>query len=273
MHVVKDKDTEHPFTGIYDSWDKPGTYLCRQCGLALFHSSTKFNAACGWPSFDEEIQNAVTRHPDFDGQRVEILCQRCDAHLGHVFQGEGFTNKNTRHCVNSLSLDYVENLHVLDTEEGLFAAGCFWGVEYYFKKLKGVLKTEVGYSGGHTPYPSYQSVCEGHTGHLETIRVLFDPTQLTYQQLVKYFFEIHDPEQSDGQGPDKGSQYLSAIFYENLEQHKIAENIIHLLANQGFEVSTKIIPATIFWKAEEYHQDYYQKSGKVPYCHTYTKRF
>jgi peptide methionine sulfoxide reductase msrA/msrB len=273
LQVVGDKDTEHPFTGIYDTWDKPGTYLCRQCGLALFRSSTKFHSGCGWPSFDEEIDQAVLKQPDFDGQRVEILCQRCHAHLGHEFQGEGYTNKNIRHCVNSLSLDFVDNLTIMDTEEGLFAAGCFWGVEYYFKKLPGVLKTEVGYSGGQMLYPSYQKVCEGKTGHLEAIRVLYDPKKITYPQLVQYFFEIHDPEQIDGQGPDKGHQYLSAIFYENPEQQKISQEIIQHLLEKKYKVSTKIYPATTFWKAEEYHQEYYLKSGKTPYCHRYTKRF
>lgn len=274
LHVVREKGTEHPFTGIYDAWDKPGTFLCRQCGLALFRSHTKFQSGCGWASFDEEIAGAVTRHPDFDGKRVEILCRRCNAHLGHVFEGEVFTDKDTRHCVNSLSLDFVENDQaVLDTEEGLFATGCFWGVEYYFKRLSGVLKTEVGYSGGHFAHPTYQKVCEGITGHLETIRVIYDPRKVNYEQLVRYFFEIHDPEQTDGQGPDRGEQYLSAIFYENEEQKKIAQSVIHLLSEKGYDVSTQIREARIFWKAEESHQDYYQKTGKAPYCHRYTPRF
>src|SRR5260221_12478251 len=109
--------------------------------------------------------------------RTEIVCSRCRAHLGHVFTGENFTDKNTRHCVNSLSLDFVPDLTVKDTEEAIFAAGCFWGVEHYFKKLKGVLKTQVGYSGGHKDHPTYKEICNGDTGHYEVIRVVYDSSK------------------------------------------------------------------------------------------------
>lgn len=271
--VVCDKGTERPFTGEYDDFGEKGTYLCRQCGLALFRSTTKFHSGCGWPSFDEEIANAVKGEVDKDGHRTEILCARCGAHLGHVFSGEGFTNKNTRHCVNSLSLDFVPNMTVTNTEEAIFAAGCFWGVEYYLQKLPGVLKTEVGYTGGHLKNPSYRDVCDGGSGHYEAIRVLYDPKVINYEQLTKYFFEIHDPTQRDGQGPDHGEQYLSAIFYFDDAQKKIAEKLIAELTKKGLVIATRVLPVTTFWRAEEYHQDYYDKNGKQPYCHGYTKRF
>lgn len=271
--VVYNKGTEQPFSGEYDNFGDAGTYLCRQCGLALFRSTTKFHSGCGWPSFDEEVVGAVKRETDKDGMRTEILCHRCGAHLGHVFIGEQFTAKNTRHCVNSLSLDFVPNMTVTDTEEAIFAAGCFWGVEYYLKRLPGVLKTEVGYIGGHLKKPSYNDVCRGDSGHYEAIRVLYDPSVLSYEQLVKYFFEIHDPTQRDGQGPDHGEQYLSAIFYYDDMQKATAENLIALLTQKGFKLATRLLPVSIFWRAEDYHQDYYKKNGKQPYCHTYTKRF
>jgi len=271
--IVRDKSTEYPFTGEYTDFGQPGTYLCRQCGLALFRSKTKFHSGCGWPSFDEEIENAVIQKTDADGRRTEILCARCDAHLGHVFQGEGFTVKNTRHCVNSLSLDYVPDLQVLDTEEAIFAAGCFWGVEFYLKKCPGVLKTEVGYTGGSKLEPTYEEICSGNTGHYEAIRVLYDPKIITFTELTKYFFEIHDPSQEDGQGPDIGHQYLSVIFYYTDEQKKCAEQLIVSLEQNGFAVATKVLPVSVFWRAETYHQDYYQKNGKKPYCHYYVKRF
>lgn len=273
LKVIRDKGTEHPFTGEFEKWDQPGTYLCRQCGLALFRSQSKFHSACGWPSFDEEISQNVLKKTDADGHRIEILCARCQAHLGHVFQGEGFTTKNIRHCVNSLSLDFVPDLTVNDTEEAIFAAGCFWGVEYYLKKLAGVLKTSVGYVGGHLLNPTYQDVCAGNSGHVEAIRVLYDPTKLSYQQLVKYFFEIHDPTQVNGQGPDLGEQYLSVIFYFDEEQKKTAQAVIKELENKGYAVATRLLPVAPFWRAEDYHQDYYQKTGKQPYCHHYQKRF
>lgn len=273
LNIIRDKGTERPFTGDYDDFDQPGTYLCRQCGLALFRAQNKFHSGCGWPSFDAEIPEAVKRELDADGTRTEILCARCGAHLGHVFQGEKFTAKDTRHCVNSASLDFVSDLAVEDSEEAIFAGGCFWGVEDLFRKLPGVLKTEVGYTGGHKSNPTYEEVCEGNTGHLEAIRVVYDPKKIDYEKIVKYFFEIHDPTQADGQGPDIGEQYLSAIFYYDDKQKQIAEKLIAELKKDGFNVTTKLLPVQIFWPAEEYHQKYYYKTGKHPYCHRYVKRF
>lgn len=271
--VIRDKSTEYPFSGEYNDSDQAGTYVCRQCGLALFRSITKFHSGCGWPSFDEEIKQAVKRVPDADGQRIEIVCARCHAHLGHVFTNEGFTAKNIRHCVNSASLDLVSNMTVIDTEEAIFAGGCFWGVEYYLKKLDGVLKTEVGYTNGHTENPTYEEVCTGNTGHVEAIRVVYDPNKLSYEQLVKYFFEIHDPTQANGQGPDLGEQYKSVIFYYDDSQYEIASYLKSLLERKNLKVTTEILPVTVFWRAETYHQDYYTKTGKQPYCHRFMKLF
>ncbi len=273
LHVVQNKGTEHPFTGTYTDWEEEGSYLCKQCGLVLFSSHSKFHSGCGWPSFDEEIPGKITQKTDADGLRTEILCARCQAHLGHVFHGEKLTGKNTRHCVNSLSLDFVPSLTVNDTEEAIFAAGCFWGVEYYFKKLPGVLKTEVGYTGGQKAGPSYHEVCEGGTGHVEALRVIYDPEQLNYADLVKYFFEIHDFTQTDGQGPDLGAQYLSVIFYYDENQRKTAQGLMKVLEDKGYSLATLLVPVKVFWRGEDYHQDYYQKNKKEPYCHRYTKRF
>ncbi len=273
LHVVRAKGTERPYTGEYDEFGEAGTYLCRQCGLALFRSQHKFHSGCGWPSFDEEVTGHVLRQTDADGQRTEILCARCQAHLGHVFAGEGFTPNNTRHCVNSLSLDFVPNLDVTDTAEAIFAAGCFWGVEYYLKRLPGVLRTEVGYTGGHHVQPSYEDVCNMRTGHVEAIRVIYDPKVIDYETLTKFFFEIHDPTQTNGQGPDIGAQYLSVIFYYDDIQQMIALQLIEQLRQKGFSVATQVKPVSTFWRAEHYHQDYYEKTGKQPYCHHYVKRF
>jgi len=273
LRVIKSKGTERPFSGEYDDFEEIGTYLCRQCGLALFRSTSKFHSGCGWPSFEEELPNAIERIQDQDGQRTEIVCRRCGAHLGHVFQGEGFTPKNTRHCVNSLSLDFVNDLQVLDTEEAIFAAGCFWGVEHLFKKLNGVVKTQVGYSGGVTIAPTYDNICGGGTGHYEVVRILFDPSKISYEDVVKYFFEIHDFTQTNGQGPDIGKQYESVIFYYNEDQKEIASHIIDQLIQRHFKVATKLLPVAPFWPAEKYHQDYYQQTGKQPYCHHHQKIF
>lgn len=273
LKIILNKGTEYPGSGIYNDFDSPGTYLCRHCGLALFRANHKFHSGCGWPSFDKEIEGSVKREIDSDGRRTEILCSRCNAHLGHVFNGEGFTPLNTHHCVNSLALDFVTNKEVQDSEEIILAAGCFWGVEYYLKKLEGVLKTEVGYSGGHKDNPSYKEVCTGNTGHLEVIRVVFDPTVINLEQVIKYFFEIHDPTQTDGQGPDLGSQYLSAIFYYDDYQLKTGQAIIAILEQMGYSIATKLLPVSVFWSAEDYHQDYYMVNQKLPYCHTWKKKF
>ena len=151
--VVRDQGTEYPHTGKYNVFEGEGTYLCRQCGLALFRSTDKFISSCGWPSFDDELPNAIKRLTDADGRRTEIRCQRCDAHLGHVFMGEGFTEKNQRHCVNSLAIDFVQDGDVIDTEEAIYAGGCFWGVQYLLEQEPGVLFTEVGYTGEKKNFP------------------------------------------------------------------------------------------------------------------------
>lgn len=272
LQVIRHGATERPYTGLYNECFREGTYLCRACGAALFRSHAKFGSSCGWPSFDEALLQAVEEKPDADGYRTEIICTRCSAHLGHVFDGEGFSVKNRRFCVNSLSLDFVESSTVMDTEEALLAGGCFWGIEYLLRQQNGVLLTETGYMGGIKTYPSYHDVCTGKTKHYEAVRVLYDPSIIDYKSLLMFFFEIHDPSQINGQGPDIGSQYQSAVFYYNEMQQFIAEQLIELL-KQTIHVATKLLPVHPFWPAEEEHQHYYSKTGKEPYCHTYIKRF
>lgn len=274
-HVIVEKATERPFTGKYYNHFDKGIYLCKRCGSALYNSSDKFDSECGWPSFDDEIDGAVKRIPDSDGHRTEIVCNNCGAHLGHVFVGELYTAKNTRHCVNSISLDFIHAGSDVEikTDTAIFAGGCFWGVEYYFQKEAGVLSTEVGYIGGNTKNPTYKEVCSNQTGHAEALRIVFDPTKTNYEILAKLFFEIHDPTQINRQGPDVGDQYRSEIFYLNLQQKEIAEMLIKLLKQKGIKVATKISLSTTFWKAENYHQQYYEHKGNKPYCHAYTKRF
>jgi peptide methionine sulfoxide reductase msrA/msrB len=274
--VIVHKGTEMPYTGKYDKFFEKGTYKCKRCGTPLYRSEAKFNSGCGWPSFDDEIPGAVKRVPDADGRRTEIVCANCGAHLGHVFVGEQFTPKNTRHCVNSISLEFEpeETTHE-NLKKAYFAGGCFWGVEYHFEKLPGVIKAESGYMGGHKENPTYQDVCYTDTGHLEVVEVTYDPTKIDYETLAKLFFEIHDPTQANGQGPDIGSQYLSAIFYNDEKEKETAQKLIDILKKRGYAVVTKLLPAKEhpFYRAEEYHQDYYEKNHKQPYCHSYTKRF
>ena len=270
--VILNKGTEAPYTGEYVNTKEAGTYVCRQCNAPLYHSSDKFDSHCGWPSFDDEIKGAVKRVPDADGRRTEIICANCGAHLGHVFTGEGFTPKNTRHCVNSISMKFIPEKSK-DIHKAYFASGCFWGTEYYFMKAKGVAHTAVGFMGGHVDNPTYEQVSQKNTGHLETTEIDYDATKTTYEDLVKLFFETHDFTQTNGQGPDIGPQYLSCIFYSNAEEKAIAEKYIKILQDKGYKVATMLKPAVKFWKAENYHQQYYENKGTKPYCHKYTKVF
>jgi len=274
-YVVAEKGTERPFSGIYVNSDSRGLYRCKVCNAPLYRSDDKFRSHCGWPSFDDVIPGAVKTQRDADGRRTEIVCARCGAHLGHLFTGEGLTPKNRRYCVNSVSLKFEkEKVATLSPyRRAYFAGGCFWGVEYYLEKLDGVKEVNSGFMGGRVERPSYRQVVQGNTGHLETVEVIYDPEKISYEELAKVFFEIHDPTQKNGQGPDIGSQYHSAIFVSNDKERKTVEKLIGILKKRGYDIATKVLDKKPFYKAEAYHQDYYDKHSKKPYCHRYIKRF
>ena len=269
--IIINKGTEEPFAGKYWNHFERGTYICRQCGGPLYVSDSKFKSDCGWPSFDDEISGAVKRQPDADGRRTEIICAACGAHLGHVFLGEGSTKKNTRHCVNSASIVFVAE-KAQPTEKAIFAGGCFWGVEHRFEQAAGVLSVRSGYTGGTAANPAYEQVCTGATGHAEAVEVVFDPAKVTYEQLVRLFFQMHDPTQLNRQGPDVGTQYRSAIFYVDEEQKRIAEKLIGELRKGDRDVVTQLVAASTFWVAEEYHQDYIRKHRKDSQDHRSKKK-
>jgi peptide methionine sulfoxide reductase msrA/msrB len=277
--VLIHKGTERPFAGRFVDHHEEGTYLCRQCGAPLFPSSAKFDSRSGWPSFDEALPGAVREIPDADGTRTEIVCAQCGGHLGHVFRGEGFTPKQTRHCVNSLSMDFDPGTP-LNTEpaspgkaEAYFAGGCFWGVEHLLQEVPGVISVESGYMGGKVDRPTYRQVLTGETGHAEAVKVVYDPTRVTYGALAKRFFEIHDPTQVNRQGPDIGHQYRSVVFVSNDDERRKIRELIDRLRGKGLGVATTVEQAGTFWPAEDYHQDYYVKTGKEPYCHAPVDRF
>ena len=269
--IIIHKGTEQPFTGKYTDYNDDGTYTCKRCDASLFNSSDKFDSHCGWPSFDDAIEGAVERVPDADGHRTEIICANCGGHLGHVFLGESYTDKNTRHCVNSISLTFEPVMP--NPARAIFASGCFWGTEYYLSKVEGVNSTTVGYTGGHKEKPTYKEVCNTDTGHAEAVEVIYDPAKVTYEELARLFFETHDPSQVNRQGPDIGLQYRSEIFYLDDEQKVVAEKLIGFLKDKGYNVATKITRASTFWPAEDYHQDYYDNKSTTPYCHFYQKKF
>jgi peptide methionine sulfoxide reductase msrA/msrB len=270
--IIEEKGTEAPFTGKYWNTFAKGVYVCRRCGVPLYLSETKFKSDCGWPSFDDEIPGAVKRLPDADGRRTEIQCANCGAHLGHVFVGEKLTARDTRHCVNSASIVLVPE-EKWPLQRAIFAGGCFWGVEHLLRQAPGVLAVRSGYTGGKTERPTYEQVCAGKTGHREAVEVLFDPNKVSYERLARLFFEIHDPTQKNGQGPDIGEQYRSAVFYVDDGQKKTAEDLIALLKGRKYDVATEVKPASTFWPAEEYHQDYLTKHPGRSDCHVRVERF
>jgi peptide methionine sulfoxide reductase msrA/msrB len=277
-HVLLDKGTESAFTGKYTNMSEDGVYTCKLCGTPLYKSSNKFQSHCGWPSFDDAIAGSVKKIPDIDGKRTEIVCAKCGGHLGHVFTGEGYTAKNTRYCVNSLSLNFQKSApKPIITKpiiaKAYFAGGCFWGVEHYLEKLNGVKSATSGFMGGKIANPTYRDVSTKDTGHIETVEVVYDPTKISYTNLAKSFFEIHDPTQANRQGPDMGDQYQSAVFVANDNERKIITSLLRQLKSNGFTPVTKILKTSAFYKAEEYHQDYYAKKKSTPYCHGYVKRF
>ncbi len=272
--VIVNKGTEPAFTGKFGGHKADGVYSCRRCGAALYRSTDKFDSGCGWPSFDDEVTGAVTRKTDSDGRRTEILCAGCNGHLGHVFSGEGLTDKNTRHCVNSISMDFVASTNTPAVlERGVFAGGCFWGVEYYMKAIPGVISTRVGYIGGQVDNPTYEQVCARQTGHAEAVEVSFDPERTDYETVARMFFETHDPTEVNRQGPDIGEQYRSVVYTLDEAQKATIEKLVAELETKGLKVATTVEPAGTFWPAETYHQDYYAKTGKQPYCHRRVKRF
>lgn len=281
--VILHKGTEASFSGAYIHNKGTGTYHCRQCDAPLYRSSDKFDSGCGWPAFDNALEGAVLRKPDPDGQRVEIVCARCSGHLGHVFEGEGFTPKNTRHCVNSISMIFVPAGQQKEqtpapaatappSATAVFAGGCFWGVEDAFSKVPGVLDVVSGYTGGKVDKPTYDLVSKGYTGHAEAVRVTYDPAKVQYETLARLFFEIHDPTQLNRQGPDMGTQYRSALFYADEAQKAVAEKLIGQLRSKGWDVVTEVLPASTFYLAEDYHQDFTARTGRGA-CHLRVPRF
>jgi peptide methionine sulfoxide reductase msrA/msrB len=295
--VTQHEGTEPPFHNEY--WDNhsAGIYVDVVSGEPLFSSTDKFESGTGWPSFTKPLSpDAVSYKSDTSlfAERTEVRSKLADSHLGHVFD-DGPEPTGKRYCMNSAAMRFipVDQLAAMGygqylplfgkpaagasdakpapkTEIATLAGGCFWGMQEIIRHLPGVVSSVVGYTGGSFVNPTYEDVHTGTTGDAESVQVTFDPSKITYEQLLGYFFRMHDPTYLNRQGNDVGTQYRSAIFYHSEEQRKIAEKVKAQVDKSGKwprPVVTEIVPANTFYPAEDYHQDYLQKNPGGYTCH------
>lgn len=278
-YVLRKKGTEDPYSGKLLMNKEKGVYKCAACGNELFTDEMKFDSHCGWPSFDREISGGKikTLQDNTHGmERLEIQCAKCGGHLGHLFD-DGPTKTGMRYCVNSLSLEFVNEKDVKQTADTkattldtlTLGGGCFWCVEAVYEMLEGVQKVESGYSGGAGANPTYKDVCTGTTGHAEVVQVTYDNTKTSLEEILKVFFTMHDPTTLNRQGNDAGTQYRSVVFYRNEKQRQVVQSVIDVLNKEKVyskPVVTQVAPFKAFYEAEDYHQDYYNLNKEEPYC-------
>ncbi len=272
--VTRLHGTERPFSGEYCEAYAPGIYNCLCCGTALFDSTKKFDSRTGWPSFTGPVADNVVRYKSdssYGMERVEVLCNVCDAHLGHVFP-DGPQPSGLRFCINSVSLkkeesgESVKNNNQLETVT--LGGGCFWCIEAILDELEGITDVESGYAGGDIQNPTYQDVSSGNSGHAEVVQARFDPQVISYADILRIFMATHNPTSLNRQGADVGTQYRSVILYQNEAQQKTAKEIIEEMQSYYDKpIVTEISPLTKFYKAEQSHQDYYRNNPEKAYCH------
>ena len=281
FNVVCNAGTEPPFQNAFWNHHEAGIFVDVASGEPLFSSNDKFDSGTGWPSFTKPIgpDNIVEKTDrEYGMLRTEVRSKHGDSHLGHVFRDGPKDSGGLRFCINSASLRFIpvdklesegygRFLPLFPTTETVeLAGGCFWGMQHILRKIPGVIHTDVGYAGGQVKNATYRN----HEGHAEAVHVEYDPRQLPFEQLLRWFFRMHDPTTKDRQGNDRGSSYRSAIFYHTEEQKKTAEAFIERLNEKGkwgAPIVTEVKKADQYWKAEEDHQDYLERLPQGYTCH------
>ncbi|MGF1573783.1 MAG: bifunctional methionine sulfoxide reductase B/A protein [Sumerlaeia bacterium] len=277
--ILRKKGTEWAFSGSLLKNQEEGMYVCAGCNLPVYSSKTKFESGTGWPSFYEPIAKENVRlvaDKSFGMVRTELICTRCEGHLGHVFN-DGPKPTGERHCINSKSLNFVSTANLKSigekpmeskSEEIVLGGGCFWCVEAALEQISGVTDVVSGYAGDTAEKANYKDVSYGRTKHAEVVRVQYNAGEIALKEILDLHFASHDPTTLNRQGADVGTQYRSAIFYKNEEQRKFAEDYIAALNRDntfGKPVVTTIEPLDAFYPAEDYHQDYVKRNPNDPY--------
>ncbi len=295
-HVIFKNGTENAFDNEYWNNKNEGIYVDILSGEALFSSKDKFDSGSGWPSFTKPIAENIIKENSDDSHgviRVEVRSQDSDIHLGHVFNDGPQDRGGMRYCINSASLKFISKqdlkkegcekyLNIFEDnkescyQKAILAGGCFWGMEDLFSRLDGVIDVVNGYIGGKIPNPTYDIVSLGISNYAESIEITFNADEVSYEEILIFFFKIHDPTTLNRQKNDIGTQYRSAIFYYNEEQKMVAEDLIAKADKSGLfpgKIVTKLEKFDKFYKAEEYHQDYLENNPGGYTCHVIREKW
>ncbi len=268
FHITQEQGTERPFSCPLNEEHGKGIFYCVCCQNPLFESGFKFDSGTGWPSYSKPVSSksvTITRDESAGMVRDAVSCQRCGAHLGHVFE-DGPKPTGLRYCTDGTALIFQAKILPKTLSKATFAAGCFWCTGAIFQNIKGVKEAVAGYSGGKEANPTYEQVGGGSTGHAEAFEVYYDSQEVSYNDLLRVYFASINPLQVNGQGPDNGLQYRSIIFYNNATEKAAAEEFIkNMQKNYSQPISVEIKPFEKFWQAENYHQNYVELHPENPY--------